>query len=558
MGYFLLWIESLAVSLLLVATMTACAGRLRRHRPRLAWALVTPLLLALCYAAMSLFTAVFQFYTHIDAWFWPIIALTIFFIAGAAFIVVRGLKYVDAERTSVAAADWPRGKLAVVLAAVAVLHSMTFWNMDLAARQQIAALRVEAGAVGRSVAPPSIPDRDNAAIIYQQAFEAMGQPNPSGSWQWDEKLVKAWNEKWTNWHDTMRLDFDLRDPQLRGFLARQAPAIKLLRQAAAKPDCSFDRDYGRPDISMLIPELSPLRMAANLLSLSAMCDASDGNYRQSVEDINAIFSIAAHIGRDPLLISALVSMAVDHIGIDSLQVVLEYNRVPAEDLAAVKLSVASYQTMLGRAFRTEETFRLTTCGQIAMGRYSIGEITNMSGGGVVQVLPNLISPAVYRVFFLGEDIAAQSRFALKLEETVHQPYWKVKDRLGGFDHQLSSNPGGIITALMMPALNRTLESAATAESRRDMARVALAILGYREKNGQFPEELDDLVPDFIATVPLDRFDGKPMKLKRTDRDLVVYSIGPDMIDNGGAPMDKEKTGDITFTLSSRVAPVLEP
>jgi hypothetical protein len=371
-------------------------------------------------------------------------------------------------------------------------------------------------------------------------------------------LIKAWNEKWTNWHEAMRLDFDLRDPQLRSFMARQAPAIKLLRQATAKPDCSFDRDYGRPDISMLIPELSPLRMAANLLSLSAICAASDGNYRQSVEDINAIYSMSSQIGRDPLLISALVSMAVDRIGIDTLQVVLESNRVPAEDLAAVKLSVASYQTMLSRAFRTEEAFRLTTCGQIAMGRYSIGEIASLGGDGGMQMLPNLISPAVYRVFFLGEDIAAQSRFALELEKTVPQPYWMVKDRLGGFDHQLSNNPGGIITALMMPALNHTLESAATAESRRDMARLALAILGCREKNGRFPEKLDDLVPDFIAAVPLDRFDGKPMKLKRTDRDLVVYSIGPDMIDNGGAPMDKEKTGDITFTVSSRVAPVLEP
>ncbi len=57
------------------------------------------------------------------------------------------------------------------------------------------------------------------------------------------------------------------------------------------------------------------------------------------------------------------------------------------------------------------------------------------------------------------------------------------------------------------------------------------------------------MPEFITAVPLDPFDGKPLRLKQTDHGLIVYSIGPDMIDNGGAPFDYEKqTGDIMFTL----------
>jgi hypothetical protein len=40
-----------------------------------------------------------------------------------------------------------------------------------------------------------------------------------------------------------------------------------------------------------------------------------------------------------------------------------------------------------------------------------------------------------------------------------------------------------------------------------------------------------------------------MRLKRTEHGLIVYSIGPDMTDDGGAPYDQEKkTGDITFTV----------
>ena len=75
---------------------------------------------------------------------------------------------------------------------------------------------------------------------------------------------------------------------------------------------------------------------------------------------------------------------------------------------------------------------------------------------------------------------------------------------------------------------------------------------YRAENGKYPEQFDDLVPDFIAYVPLDPFDGKPIRLKRADGKIVIYSIGPDEIDDGGAPYDDHTCkGDITFTLPDK-------
>ena len=74
---------------------------------------------------------------------------------------------------------------------------------------------------------------------------------------------------------------------------------------------------------------------------------------------------------------------------------------------------------------------------------------------------------------------------------------------------------------------------------------------YQLKNSRFPEKLNDLVPDFLMIVPIDPFDGKPMKYTRTDKGVVVYSIGPDMVDNGGKPMDDKRKGDVTFELLER-------
>ncbi len=163
----------------------------------------------------------------------PLLALTLSFAAGTVWLLVKGLRSAGVEGQPAAApvaaaASWPRGKLAIALLAAVALYCMTWWNLDLAARQQLAALRVEAGARALSVAPPRLPDRDNAAFVYQQAFAAMGRESKDddsapGAWLWDDAWRKAWEEKWTTWEPKGTVAFDVHDPELRRFLARQRP-----------------------------------------------------------------------------------------------------------------------------------------------------------------------------------------------------------------------------------------------------------------------------------------------------------------------------------------------
>ena len=102
----------------------------------------------------------------------------------------------------------------------------------------------------------------------------------------------------------------------------------------------------------------------------------------------------------------------------------------------------------------------------------------------------------------------------------------------------------------MPALARCGEIVASADSLRQAVRLGLAAEQYRARHHRLPDRLDDLVPDLIPILPRDPFDGKPMRMKRTEHGLIVYSIGPDMVDNDGTPLDHDKrTGDVTFEVS---------
>jgi hypothetical protein len=66
------------------------------------------------------------------------------------------------------------------------------------------------------------------------------------------------------------------------------------------------------------------------------------------------------------------------------------------------------------------------------------------------------------------------------------------------------------------------------------ARTALAVERYRLAKGKWPVRLEDLVPAYLARVPLDYYAGKaPLKLAKFGGGVVVYSVGPDGKDNGG-------------------------
>jgi hypothetical protein len=49
------------------------------------------------------------------------------------------------------------------------------------------------------------------------------------------------------------------------------------------------------------------------------------------------------------------------------------------------------------------------------------------------------------------------------------------------------------------------------------------------------------------------FDGQPLRYRKQDAGYVLYSIGPDLKDDGGKPMNG-KGGDIVFTVVTSPAP----
>jgi hypothetical protein len=112
----------------------------------------------------------------------------------------------------------------------------------------------------------------------------------------------------------------------------------------------------------------------------------------------------------------------------------------------------------------------------------------------------------------------------------------------------------ILSGLLLPAVDRILKRESECAAWLSMAQAALAVERFRLANDRLPMKLSELVPQFLPAVPLDPFDGAPLRYKPLAKGYVVYSIGPDGRDDGGKEPPSSRRGterppeDITFTV----------
>jgi hypothetical protein len=107
---------------------------------------------------------------------------------------------------------------------------------------------------------------------------------------------------------------------------------------------------------------------------------------------------------------------------------------------------------------------------------------------------------------------------------------------------------------LLPSLSKLSLKGASADASAKLAATAFAIEEFRQNNHRLPEGLKDLTPQFMEAVPIDPFDGKPIRYRKLERGYVIYSVDADGRDDGGiSPPAHRKardwnTYDLTFTV----------
>jgi len=121
---------------------------------------------------------------------------------------------------------------------------------------------------------------------------------------------------------------------------------------------------------------------------------------------------------------------------------------------------------------------------------------------------------------------------------------------------------------MLPAFDSLLERKSRAECSVAATRLVAACNVYKQKQGKLPDDLQSLVPKYLAAIPNDPYDGKPFRYSQSNG--MVYSVGKNLKDSGvssrlpvgekeDSPSNRRwKAEDIVFEINQRLEQSSKP
>ena len=547
MGYVFFYFAVVAACLLWSAAFTAVAARTRPgwiRRLLVAVAVIVPPLAVAPWAWVTGWLAALGFETN---WFAPTLTAMIAAAIGGVWIAVAGL----APRAAPAAATWPLVGLAAMFVVAKAVAAGTLLFIDNAVRAEARAARAEAVAVMQSIVPPPVPVDDNAVPLYRQVFERLAADDQLAGEESPLADVAA---------------ADLSAPSVTNLLARQAATLELLRRAADRPGCRFPRDWSRPRIDMLLPEIQSMRQAARLLALAARREAAVGEGAAALADVVRLHRMARHVAAEPIVISGLVGNAIDGIALETLAAVLP--RITPRDAATLdEPALGDFvrgSISFDRQFLGEEAFGLAQFALLADGP-APREIAGGEEGWPTFVSASNPLAVLFRCFLLPGDLAAYRRLMKEfqaLAEQAAQPgvdAMAIHRRAEAIEQDLVETQPGIFTRLIAPTLGRVLDVQLRSRAAHRAAEVLLAASRARLATGELPATADSLMPEWLLAVPADPFrEQGSLTVKAGDEAWLVYSVGPDGEDDGGPPPDgaepAEGNDDVGLRLAVRPAP----
>jgi hypothetical protein len=119
-------------------------------------------------------------------------------------------------------------------------------------------------------------------------------------------------------------------------------------------------------------------------------------------------------------------------------------------------------------------------------------------------------------------------------------------------HELRKIPNPIAWVPLWWQARKTIQ---TTEARHNQAlsrvrllETELALRCYRAEQGAPAAQLPNLVPQYLPRVPQDPFGSQPLVYRAQGTNWLLYSIGPDRVDDGGTPAGRGTSGkgDLLF------------
>jgi hypothetical protein len=333
---------------------------------------------------------------------------------------------------------------------------------------------------------------------------------------------------------------------IREYLADNQETLKILHEAASLPHARYPVDLSQ-GFDSLTPWLSQVRQCARLLQLQALMHVEQDDPNQALNSVRSGLALAQSL-KSPILIDYLVRIAASAMQLQTLERIMCRSSLTHEQLESMAKLVHDPQA----AFSIKYALIGERCTGLSVFRMPLRAMNGMAVSD--NPMPRLVLGPMRAVGLLKREAVGYLDIMQDYIQATDLPAPEGVATAKGIAQAVERGQrGGFLTRMFAPALGRVMELESRAQAHRLVAYCALAVEQYRLGTGELPESLDKLVPQYLDTVPLDPFDGQPLRYRLLNQGFVVYSIGEDLSDDGGQEKGKRKRGsgkrqpwDVTF------------
>jgi hypothetical protein len=387
----------------------------------------------------------------------------------------------------------------------------------------------------RMVLPASYPLRmrlvpsGRALVGFQDNFWAETGPHYHGG-EWVRETV-------TNHWDQLALD-----------LKANEATLSEIQAALEKPVLNNRLDFSE-GISMKFLHLPAGRALTRWLGSGCQLALREGRNSDALHFLHSEIRLPRLFAEDRIIGSELVRIAIGTIAMSDTWEALQAGGWMEEDLAALQKAWErqEFATAMAHSLEGEKIFCAVVAEQMRASNEDASRMIfrNQPGG----LRRNLGESAVKQIYSWVWRFAWSHQAQLREQKDLH---WLNQLMRTGTNDKCYSNIKAPLVQLVedigekrfydvlrYPGLDSVYASQAIikamrAETDRSLTLCAIGLKRYSLRHGELPATIEQLVPEFLATLPIDYMDGKPVKYRlNPDGSFTLYSVGEDGKDGGG-------------------------
>lgn len=422
------------------------------------------------------------------------------------------------------------------------------------------------------------------AMIRNGFFEMMGMQTPPANGDYfirlkqyaeqngrdadaaSEVLNRFSEQPWTANQDAILNDW---------LVANQTP-LNALREAVKRTHYYHPMIPGTDEkgslglLSAQLPGGRVYRELALALAARAMLSLSHNQVAEAWQDLLACHRLGRHVGNGAMLIEALIGMSIDVIAGRGDLAFLEASKADAKtfenclrDLRALPpLPSVVERVNLGERFWTLETIMM-------LDQYGAAHINRVAGMVKMQPVQSFSDEVLVGIDWnpgLEAVNTGYDRLVDILNEKDrtrrNQQFTKFgEDRneqgslltrgdaraplrnSGASASARGQAVGEVVFILLTPDGRKVQDAAERITQKHENVITAFALAWYQRSKGQYPVKLADLVPTYLADVPIDLFNGKEPVYQPNANGFMIYSVGVNCRDDDGQGEGDNPLGD---------------